>query len=736
MTLPGGAADKAGNRYEKQWTVSELIRMLLGHSDAIRIEDLGVEKVEFVVMIGSNRELHQAKRSHTTGKWTLAQLAANRTRLVQAMGEQLDGNNDRFVFVSSSDAPELSELCDAARDAESDDEFEQVFLKAKARSVPFDKLRDYWQCDLPTALGRLKRIEIRTISEQQLREKTRWGAQALFLSEPDPLLNELERIVEQSVHKTITRDGLKSQLANAGHRMRRLTAPESAADLIRDTTDRYLQGARRPLIQNRLVPRAMAGDLLARLEGSRTDNVLTGKAGVGKTACVVQTVDELRTRGLPVLAFRLDRLPQLSTIHALANHLDLEESPVLTLAAAAEAAQQPGVLIIDQLDAVSAVSGRTADTFDLVERLLQDARGASIGPAVHTVVVCRDFDWRNDSRFRQLIPEESGPQVVVTEFTPDEVTEMLVDASYDPGLFHSRQLELLALPQNLSLFLAVDRDSSGPPTFVTAKELFDRYWELKATAVTQRPGVRSDNWLQVIEILCDEMAGTQQLTVAREKLDGIPQTYREGLASEGVITFDGHRYGFGHESFFDYCFARLFMTRSESLVSFLTQSEQHLFRRAQVRQVLSYLRDADFQRYVRELRALLSDDRMRPHIKDVVFAVLADVSEPTEDEWRIWEDWIAPALKADEQGAALTNKLSRLAWRRFLASPTWLVEADRRGLVESWLASGSDQLVNEVVAHIGSEHLHFGDRLPSLLEPYMDSPHLGGALLSVCHVRG
>ena len=74
MTLPGGPANKLGNRYEKWWTVSEFLRMLRGSTQAIRIEDPGVEKAEFVVRVGSGRELHQVKRSHRDGKWSLASL--------------------------------------------------------------------------------------------------------------------------------------------------------------------------------------------------------------------------------------------------------------------------------------------------------------------------------------------------------------------------------------------------------------------------------------------------------------------------------------------------------------------------------------------------------------------------------------------------------------------------------------------------------------------------------------
>ena len=38
MTLPGGPANKLGNRYEKWWTLPELVHMLQGDTEAVRIE--------------------------------------------------------------------------------------------------------------------------------------------------------------------------------------------------------------------------------------------------------------------------------------------------------------------------------------------------------------------------------------------------------------------------------------------------------------------------------------------------------------------------------------------------------------------------------------------------------------------------------------------------------------------------------------------------------------------------
>ena len=74
MTLPGGAADKLGNRYEAYWTVRQLLRVLTREAGEIRIEPPGVDKMEFWLAVDDTREFHQAKRRHPQGAWTLARL--------------------------------------------------------------------------------------------------------------------------------------------------------------------------------------------------------------------------------------------------------------------------------------------------------------------------------------------------------------------------------------------------------------------------------------------------------------------------------------------------------------------------------------------------------------------------------------------------------------------------------------------------------------------------------------
>ena len=729
MTLPGGPAAKFGDRYEAWWTLSQFLRMLGGETEAIRIEDPGTDKAEFVVTAGSNRELHQARRSHQSGKWSLSALQSD--GLLREMGRRLAGNSDQFVFVSGSDARELADLCSAARDAQSYVEFEQQFLRARGRRRNFDKVSGCWGCDPLAAYERLQRIAVHTIDERELKTKVNLAVQVLYLNEQAAIVAELRTIIADSVHCIWTRKALLQKLEARGHQMRRMLSPSSALAAVEAATDRYLDSARSRLIRNALIPRAATQALLSGIEETATDSVLTGKAGSGKSACVVELVDGLRAQGIPVLAFRLDRVPlqSNSTTAELGDYLRLEESPVLVLKAAIETAGHPGVLIVDQLDAASTMSGRSAGAFELVDNLICEVRGARARAVIHTVVICRAFDWQHDHRLRQLVPPGSQAQIDVAELSLDETRTVLSDAGFDAALFRARQLEILRLPQNLSLFIEADFDASSEPVFATEKVLFDRYWDTKRRAVAEQAGTIPDEWLPVVGTLCDKMTSSRQLSVAREVLDRFSPVYVERMASEGVVTLDGHRYGFGHESFFDYCFARLFVNRSTTLVSFLTQSEQHLFQRAQVRQILAYLRDADHARYVREIASLLTDETIRTHLKELAFALLAEVPDPHEHEWTIWESWLDPILVAAREGtpgsSPLTvhaNTLATLAWRIFIGSQSWFEFADRRGVVENWLGSHVDGLVDLAMNWLHIHHRSFPDRVAALLEPYAELP--------------
>ena len=180
---------------------------------SIRIEAPVVDKAEFVLTAGDHQELHQAKRSHPSGKWSLSSLRAE--GLLQAMFDRLsEDSNVRFVFVSGSDAPELRELAERAVSAENLEEFKTVFVSANVQKEALTKLKSFWRdTDTATAYEILQRIAVRTIDEKGLEEQVRAALWTQFSpTQPDDVCDALRSIVEDSVHKTIDREFLISTL--------------------------------------------------------------------------------------------------------------------------------------------------------------------------------------------------------------------------------------------------------------------------------------------------------------------------------------------------------------------------------------------------------------------------------------------------------------------------------------------------------------------------------------------
>ena len=159
------------------------------------------------------------------------------------------------------------------------------------------------------------------------------GLRALFLSDPIRVCNELRALAENSVHKTITYDELVNYLAGQVIGSAASGTRESASGPVHEVTEQYLAGVWKNLIQNTPPARSRAGVVEShrgRCAGWRCS--AHWQSWSGKTGCVIECVEALRSQGIRVLAFRLDRLSPVSSTHAFGQQLGLEESPALVLA--------------------------------------------------------------------------------------------------------------------------------------------------------------------------------------------------------------------------------------------------------------------------------------------------------------------------------------------------------------------------------------------------------------------
>jgi hypothetical protein len=710
MPLPGGETDKIGNRYEGRWTVYCIIDVMDEKATSIRLEKPGEDAFEFFVSKNEKVECHQVKRQRSgRGRWTLSGLEDKQVQVLSDFWKSLSNPEVICVFVSTQDADELAELAQRARGAASWTEFERDFLN-KTQSGNFNTLRQKWgNCSEIAAFEALKRVKVVTFGEDVLVETVENRIAALVEGDPKTIRIELAELVLEKIHCELTAHEIWHYLLQErGYRRRQWGKDPHVLAAVENVNNIYFSSlTEQRAIAGNIIPRDEAQAAFEQLTQEKQSILCVGEAGVGKSGVMLQVLEKLQNQGIPVLAFRVDRLEPTQLPDKLGEQLGLPGSPAIVLANIAQ--NRDCVLVIDQLDAVSLASGRNPQFFDCIFEIIKQAQAH---PNIHLLLACRKFDLDNDNRLKRLIDEKNGvaKAIAINRLPHSTVRDVVGKLGLESARLTEKQLNLLSIPLHLSLLAEIAEDSTVDVlSFQTAKELYDQFWSKKQGKLRERLG-RSVQWTQVIDGLCDYMSSQQQqsLSAPESVVDEFADDAK-AMASEHILTWENKRISFFHESFFDYAFARRFAYRGQELLTFLRSSEQHLFRRAQVRQILIHQREEDFDGYLQNLRELLNSSDIRFHLKKVVIALLATLDNPKEEEWEIINELMC-----------YQNTLAQEVWIIFNTSIHWFQLLDSLGIIEQWLRDESESHIDKTVTLLCFMQKQVPDRVAELLEPFVD----------------
>jgi hypothetical protein len=733
MPLSGGATDKFGNRYEGRWTVLCMVEVMDEKADSIRLEPPGEEGegVEFWVSRENNREYHQVKRQQSKGSWTLGDLTSK--GVLPKFWNKLKAPTATCVFISSDRAGQLDELADRARRSASFQEFEREFLSGSGQSQmseqskSFQDLCNRWNnCIQTEAYEALKKIRVETISEDLLRTTVESRLAALVDSESANVVDVLAQFALDKVHHELRAHDIWHHLNERGFKRRMWGKDPHVLAQVAQANSLYQNPLRDSLIADQTIPRHETQTVLQKLISPAEKKALlvVGEAGVGKSGVMLQICDEVAQKGLPFLAFRIDRLEPTLLPDKVGEQLGLPGSPANVLAAIAQ--KRECVLIIDQLDAVSLASGRNPQFFDCVFEIIKQVQAHS---NMCLVLACRKFDLDNDHRLRRLTAQDGIAETVQINRLPHTTVKEVISTKLelDATRFNKKQLDLLSVPLHLNLLAEIAKNSAiDTLDFNTAKDLYDQFWDRKKALIRERCG-DSIKWVEVIDKLCDYMSRKQALSVPKTILDDFDLTDdAQAMASEHVLVWSDKRIQFFHESFFDYAFARRFAAQDQTLLAFLLKSEQQLFRRAQIRQILLHQRELDFDGYLSNLNGFLNSSKIRFHLKQTAFSLLAALNDPTEREW----ETIAPLITAS------IESLAEQVWRVLRVSVHWFKLLDSLGVIQQWLASSNSEQINQAVTLLAIFQNLLPDRIVELLEPYVDKSEEWQQRLNSFFTRG
>lgn len=700
---PGGESDKLGNKFELAWAVHHALYCVLNDRSALIVEDNDTEVgrgSEFTYDTGHFIEVHQVKRQNgNSNGWTVRELADRKIFEVAAR-HVVAGRHYRFV--SLTPCRPLHELSERARKSEDLADFINHWLTGDLSAV-FDQVSAVEVLASPQAAwDTLRGMWFSVIDEYDLIRANSMLAECNFSGTDGHLISlAVGDVLLDNLGKRLTRTELLDLLAERDIKPRLREAYQTAHEQVRAITNSWRHSVQRGLLQPP-IERSEANQLVQEINSGQI-GLLTGTAGGGKSSVLEQAVALLESTGAEVLALRLDRLDHFASTADLGHQLGIETSPAVSLAMASH--DRTAYLVIDQLDAVSLASGRLPERFDVVMDLIGEALSMD---GIRVVLACRQFDIDNDHRIRALASRADVTTVEVSLLAEEDVESAVVRMGLDPTHLSQSQRVLLQTPLHLVLLGTISSETDAL-TFQSRGSLFEAFWDRKRqTACARRQGVRFN---EVVSRIANAASERQVLSVPVEMLDdGDLIEDANVLVSEHVFARDSGRIAFFHEAFFDYAFARLWVSREESLVDFLIRDEQALFRRAQVRQILQHLYEREPDRFRAESEAVLTADNIRFHIKETVLAVLASLVSPTSADAEL-------ILRIAET----RPRFEALLWQQ-LQRPQWFARFHEEGQISTWLDGRDEDMRNHALCMMSGAVEEYPESIAALLESRKSAP--------------
>ena len=698
-SLPGGAANRAGIRYEHWWAVWRIIDVLEGRITSLKIEPQGNSWEGIDVVVEGPQDLYseQVKNAQSITNWTISRLQSK--KILQTVKIQIS-NGRSFRFVTSTPATQLSNLVDRARKSETLTEFEELLSDSLA--VNFDQLNSAWNIPREQTWQWLKYIEIKHLTVDSIFEVINSNLRRIYAKDAEIIIALLRDYCDDSLNESLTAPKIRAYLESKGIKPLSVDDPD-VIDQLHSTVERHKDRINSWIPIKGLVTRNIGCKIFELLrvkernqlaESNRQVVVLDGQAGYGKSTVVAEVAQRFEQEGWFVAIVRMDMIKNtVSTSIELGRASRIEGSPGLLLARVANG--NPALLIFDQLDAVSTYSGRMSDNFDAV---VESLRELSSTPNVKSMLVVRTADLEGNPRLSRLADEHL--RCTVDALTIEDVREYFRKSNMP--IPESGTLHLLQVPLHLAVFTKLS-ESTQRNSFRTLQDLYAEYTRHVRRNLEKRSS--GFPWSKLIETLVSNMNENEMLSAPEGILDCLSQAEIDVAVSESVITRNNDRVSFFHESYFDYLFARAFIGSGNDLHSFLVNTGQYLFQRTQTRQILEYLVANDRAKFRNVVVELLVSKEIRTHLKGVVVSVLAQI-DPEQEDWDALETIAWSDASISSKVLALLNRTS------------WFDAADARW--EQWL---DDPIrVESAFAALVSVADQRPERVEQLMHPYVGKP--------------
>lgn len=658
----GGRADKYGNHYENCYLVILLLRLIREELTSVTVEPLG-EYGDYVEFISEQKngiiKYYQCKGSNTSkNSWSISDLQKH--KVFQRSKQILEANNKNlYYFISPLPYSELDSLCERARTNSSPDEFISYQLTNDTIRAIFRDCVTAYGYDINCMEDKYKAVQLLsrcyfekyfagTEAEQDLEERIGF----LFTGKASTVRVLLEEYVNDNHHygRPITANDVLRYLEERDIHLRDYQCDPTILGRIGTLNTTYWD-TYYPVGED-LFHRTETDMIIRSIENGRSV-ILHGKAGMGKSGCLEETIHHLKEKRILYLSIKLDKKPPHSSADTYGNELGLPESPVYCLAKLS--ADQPCVLILDQLDSLRWTGNHSSDALDVCKELIRQADSLNrfADKKISIIFASRTFDLENDRGLSALFKSKEHlhslvwEKVNVTQLSKNDVVQ-IIGSQYNN--LSSRLQKILLTPSSLYVWSRLD-ESTQNNSISSVYELMDRWWkqiQQKCALLdlqTQDAIICKDEIVNFMETRAVYSLPKTMFTDHAKEIDAFISC---GLLSSNPST---KSISFTHQSFLDYFLTadtmKKIYRRNELKNLFGGKNDQTPIIRYRLLTVLQTLLESDPTLFVEQACGLLEYPNMRFYFKCAVFEVIGQSETPTPEIFHLIDEYSAKPEWAD-----------------------------------------------------------------------------------------
>lgn len=352
--------------------------------------------------------------------------------------------------------------------------------------------------------------------------------------------------------------------------------------------------------------------------------LLVGNAGSGKTTILRDLYEELNKVNTPILGIKADRYC-VESLKDLASKLNIDEQ-ILNSFQAILNEKERFVLLIDQIDALSQSLSSRREYLDTINQLV---RNASTLSGIRIIISIRTFDLAYDDDFKFYKKQK---EIKVKGLTKPQIEDVLIKIDFPINQLTDTLLELFKTPLHLNVFCKVYGGNKYFQDIKTLHDLYGKLWDEKIVNIKEGAKTNKKQCKKLLFKLAKDMNKGQWITLNSSKYKEDYKNELIYLQSAGLVNTPNDEIQFFHQTFYDFCFAKRFVEKKESLTEFILKKNQTLFVRSAVKMILNFQRSYNHTSYIDNYKEIISSDKYRFHIKLLLINLLGFINDPTKNE--------------------------------------------------------------------------------------------------------